>query len=515
MLPLTNVNAVDCVFKNPIIAQGQDPSAVFYDGYYYLVQSTAGQLTIAKSATLTGLGQAAPVPVYVPPMGQPYSYDLWAPELVRLNDQWYIYVAATSASGANATHRMYVLQADTADAQGSWTMRGKIYDAGSDKWAIDGTVFEYNGQIYMVWSGWPGDIGDFPQNLYIAAMSDPLTISGERHLISEPDQPWERSVAAINEGPEAFIHDGVLSIVYSGDASWTPQYKLGMITLRGADPLDRASWVKSGPVYSGYNDERGTVYGVGHNSMPVTSPDGSESWLLFHVKTVARDGWNDRAIFAQKFTWNADGTPNFGTPLPATAVQALPAGEFCGQIAAGAQIVTGEAAAQFPDGVYDLTGAFVDAGRPWVNTLANYSLAAWVRLDQTGTPAALLSQDGGINSNFALEYTGSAFAFSVFEAMGQQAASAVGTLAPEANRWYFVAGVRDVTSGELRLYVDGQPEASVTTDVSWNARGSLILGAARQRTQRVNLLSGSLKGIAIYNGALTAAEVASLFASQS
>ena len=26
-------------------------------------------------------------------------------------------------------------------------------------------------------------------------------------------------------------------------------------------------------------------------AMPVASPDGSESWLVYHSKTVARDGW--------------------------------------------------------------------------------------------------------------------------------------------------------------------------------------------------------------------------------
>ena len=512
-MPSTAVSAGGCFFANPLIARGQDPSAVYHAGFYYLVQSTAGQLTITKSASITGLAGAQPLPVYAPPPGQPYSHDLWAPELVYLRGQWYLYVAATSAAGANATHRMYVLQADTADPLGRWTMRGQITDP-TDQWAIDGTVFEYEGQIYTVWSGWPGNMGDFPQNLYIAAMSDPLTIAGARHLISAPDQPWEQSVAAINEGPEAFIHDGRLSIVYSADASWTAQYKLGLLTLVGADPLDRAAWEKRGPVMSGYADERGTVYGVGHNSMPVTSADGSESWLLYHVKTVARDGWDDRAVFAQKFTWNDDGTPNFAIPLPATTAQALPAGESCGLVVAEAQIVTGEAAAQFPEGIFDLADSFVDTGKPWVNTLASYSVAAWVRLASTGTPAALLSQEGGISSNFALEYTGETFAFSMFEAFGKESVSAVGTLAPEAGQWYFVSGVRDASSGELRLYVDGQLEASATTEFNWDARGSLIIGAARQSTKRVNLFSGSIKGISVYNGALSAAEVESLFASQ-
>src|SRR5215213_5259930 len=210
--------AVSCAFRNPIIPQGQDPSVVYKDGFYYLVQSN-GNLTIAKSPTISGLGSAQPVTVFTTPSGQPYSYDVWAPELVYLRGDWYIYVAATSAAGANPTHRMYVLKADTHDPQGSWSMIGKVYDPASDKWAIDGVAFEFNDQLYFVWSGWHGDVGDFPQNLYIASMSDPVTLNSERVLVSEPTEIWERSVAAINEGPEPFIHDGELSIVYSANAS--------------------------------------------------------------------------------------------------------------------------------------------------------------------------------------------------------------------------------------------------------------------------------------------------------
>lgn len=507
IIPFWETNAVDCVFRNPIIAQGQDPSVVFHDGYYYLAQSTAGKLTITKSATLTGLGKAEPVPVYEPPPGEPYSYDLWAPELVFLRGRWYLYVAATSAPGANPTHRMYALEADTDDPQGRWTMRGKVYDASSDKWAIDAVVFEYEGQIYMVWSGWPGDVGDFPQNLYIARMSDPLTIEGERNLISEPDQPWERSMAAINEGPEAFIHDGRLSIVYSGDASWTAAYKLGLITLTGDDPLDAASWEKRGPVFEGYNDASGAVYGVGHNSMPVTSPDGSESWLVYHAKTVARDGWDDRAIFLKKFEWNADGTPDFGRPLPPTEAAELPSGEPCGLTATDEQLLT-SSARLLADGALQLTNEFVDTGAPWVDTLSSYSVAAQVKLDAAGTPMTIVSQDGGISSNFALEYTGETFAFTLFDAFGKQPVSAVGTTTAAAGEWYRLVAVRDARSGQLALYVNGALENTAQFDNYWDARGSLIIGGARKSTKRVGLLSGSVKDIQIYSGALSVEEVA-------
>src|SRR5215212_2513663 len=98
--------AIDCTFMNPLLPLGQDPSVVYHDGFYYLVQSSGG-LHITKSETLSGLGRAESVQVWTPPQGQSYSFDLWGPELIYLDGHWYIYVAAVDAPGHNAAHRMY------------------------------------------------------------------------------------------------------------------------------------------------------------------------------------------------------------------------------------------------------------------------------------------------------------------------------------------------------------------------------------------------------------------------
>lgn len=41
------ISAVECSFLNPIIPLGQDPSVVYQDGSYYLVQSVGGSLAIS------------------------------------------------------------------------------------------------------------------------------------------------------------------------------------------------------------------------------------------------------------------------------------------------------------------------------------------------------------------------------------------------------------------------------------------------------------------------------------
>ncbi len=331
-LPLVKPAAIEsCVFYNPILYPGADPSLVLHEGYYYYVMSentgTGSGISIRKAANLTGLGSAEAVQIWRAPNNTLYSKDIWAPELHYIDGHWYIYVAGDD--GVNANHRTYALQADTDDPLGTWTFKGKVADPDSDKWAIDATVFSYEGKLYMVWSGWPGDVGDFPQNLYIAPMSDPLTISGPRQLISTPDLIWENSIAAINEGPEVLQHNGQLSIVYAANASWTPSYNLGMLVHNGGDVLDPASWVKNPEaVFAGYDDENGSVFGPGHAGF-TTSPDGTQDWIVYHANATADGGWEKRDVRTQPFTWNDDGTPNFGNPIPASLPLEVPSGQPC------------------------------------------------------------------------------------------------------------------------------------------------------------------------------------------
>src|SRR3712207_3346909 len=132
------------------------------------------------------------------------------------------------------------------------------------------TVGRVNGQMYALWSGWERNtgIGRTPQHLYMARMSNPWTISSNRVKISSPTAPWERREDPedgldLQEGPEFLWRDSTMFIVYSTRESWLPAYRLGQLRLKSAtsDPMDSASYVKSGPVFASANG----VYGVGHN----------------------------------------------------------------------------------------------------------------------------------------------------------------------------------------------------------------------------------------------------------
>jgi GH43 family beta-xylosidase len=276
------------------------------EGSYYLCQSYGRGVWVTKSASLELLGRAQAVKVWTPPRGTNYSREVWAPELHQLRGRWYVYVAADD--GDNAHHRMFVLQGEAKDPQQPFEFKGKL-NLPEDRWAIDGTVLELSNKLYFVWSGWPGN-ENVTQNLYIAPMSDPLTICGTRVCLSVPDRHWEQhGRPLVNEGPEVLRHGDKLFIIYSASGSWGDDYCLGQLTFTGTEPMDPKAWTKKpAAVFT----RTANVFGPGHCSF-VKSPDGKEDWIVYHAAKYSGAGWN-RNIRIQRFGWDANGSPDFGLP---------------------------------------------------------------------------------------------------------------------------------------------------------------------------------------------------------
>lgn len=246
----------------------RDPHMTKHNGlYYHCFTEDAKSVSISCADTIENLSNAQSKKVYIPEEHQEYSHELWAPELHIIDHKCYIYVACDD--GDNRNHRMYVLENGSSDPLNPYIMHGKITDK-TDKWAIDGTVMEYDGERYFIWSGWEGDI-NVCQNLYIAKMKNPYEIHSERVMISTPEYDWEKlgsdfktGYPYVNEGAYVFTVDNQLYMTYSAAGSWCQDYCIAVLKLVGTDPLNPSAWKKmSVPVFSG-NEK---VKGAGHCSV--------------------------------------------------------------------------------------------------------------------------------------------------------------------------------------------------------------------------------------------------------
>jgi len=306
-------------WSNPILRHRADPHVLLHtDGWYYFTATVPeyDRIELRRAKTVGGLSTAEPKVIWRKHDHGPMGAHIWAPEIHFIDGKWYVYFAA-GRSDAIWEIRMYVLENDSANPlEGDWTEKGQI-KMNWESFTLDATTFEHQGTRYLVWA--QSKAPEPGTGLYIAEMDTPWSITGEQVCISKPDLPWERIGHNVNEAPAVIHRNGRLFMSYSASAT-DANYCLGLLTAdEDADLLDAESWSKSPePVFK--SDRATGQFGPGHNCF-TTTPDGNTDILVYHDRNyefIAGDPLNnpDRATRAQVLHWNADGTPDFGVPVP-------------------------------------------------------------------------------------------------------------------------------------------------------------------------------------------------------
>lgn len=308
--------------NNPIIEQRADPWVYKHtDGYYYFTASVPeyNRIVLRREKTIQGLATAEEKVIWTKHASGEMSAHIWAPEIHYINGKWYMYFAAGQAEDIWRI-RPYVLEcSDENPLAGSWTEKGMLQKPASNtesftNFSLDATTFEHNGKRYLVWAQYAGE----SSNLYIADMMNPWTIKGDQVMISTPDYSWEKQGHWVNEGPCVLKRNGKIFISYSASAT-DANYCMGLLTASDtSDLLNSKSWTKL-PVPVFASSEATNQYGPGHNSFTVAE-DGKTDILVYHArnyKEIMGQPLNDpnRHTRAQMFSWDKDGTPNFGVPV--------------------------------------------------------------------------------------------------------------------------------------------------------------------------------------------------------
>ena len=314
-------------YTNPLLEYGAEPWAIYHEGKYYYTQGSENKIILWETNDITDLSHATQKEVWIP-NDPSNSYHLWAPEIHRIDNKWYIYFAADDGNMDN--HQIYVVENEAANPmEGAFVMKGRIQTDKGNNWAIHASTFEHGGKRYLIWCGWQKRrVYQENQCIYIAEMENPWTLASDRILISEPEYEWECQWISIdgnktaypirvNEAPQFFysLKKDKLLIYYSASGNWTPYYCVGLLTAdTDSDLLNPASWKKAPePVFKQAPENH--VSGPGSICF-IPSPDGKEWYMLYHARKSLYDMLvlDSRTPRMQKIEWDKEGIPVLGIP---------------------------------------------------------------------------------------------------------------------------------------------------------------------------------------------------------
>ncbi len=302
---------------------GGDPFIAEYDGDYYYTFTTGGGIDIFKTDSLDKINVTDRKTVFW--CGESGTVgDIWAPEIHKIGDRWYIVACAVFDSNIVEKGLMpdakqfndhsdyyrygFVLESNTEDIFGEYSFKAILAPGGLNN--IDGTYLKKDGRLYYVFSGY-NDVAN--QSLYIAEMENPYTFKtddeGEVRAveISKPIHLWETRGWKVNEGPAVLYHGDDVYIVYSASGYSSGSYCMGMLTLECDDVMSPFAWSKSLLPVVTHQPFRG-LYNLGHCSFLYT--ESGETYMVYHANTTKSFDQSPRLSYIKKVEFRC-GLPVF------------------------------------------------------------------------------------------------------------------------------------------------------------------------------------------------------------
>ncbi len=304
-------------WNNPLVEQRADPWVLYENGFYYFIATVPeyDRIAMRRAESIGGLTDAEETTIWQEHEEGEMKHHIWAPELHRMNDKWYIYFAAAHSEDEWCI-RMYVLEcAEENPLTGQWSELGQIKTSW-ESFSLDATVMHYMDKHYLIWAQNDPEIGG-NTNLYIDELTAPNKLAGKQAMICLPEYDWEVIGYRVNEGPAILIEGDKVYLAYS--ASKTDfNYCMGMLEMKvGDDPLNPDHWFKhSKPAFA--TSEVSKQFGPGHNAF-VKTPDG-EIVMIYHArqyKEIEGDPLRDPNRHARgQVVHVVDGELILGEPVP-------------------------------------------------------------------------------------------------------------------------------------------------------------------------------------------------------
>ena len=291
---------------------GGDPFIVeTQDGCYY-TYTTGGGVDIIKTKSFDKIEALEKKTVFrAGECGT--AGDIWAPEIHKIGDRWYIIASALFDKSVVSEGVMpkaeeykehgdyyrygFILESSSEDIFGEYTFKGIIAPDGLNN--IDGTYLQKDGKLYYLCSAYV-DVAH--QCLYICEMENPYTLKADKDgknnavMLCEPQYLWETRGWRVNEGPAVLYNGEDMYIVYSASGFSSGSYCMGLLTYNGGDVADKSSWCKSLTPVSYHKPMKG-IYNAGHCSFIYR--ENGEIYMAYHANVTRNFNESPRLTYVK------------------------------------------------------------------------------------------------------------------------------------------------------------------------------------------------------------------------
>ncbi len=304
----------------PIQQHHGDPVVFHWQGQVYYIYTNDFNddrgFIVRRAQTVEGLFAPDVEQSLILDESEQFVQTFWAPEFHEIGGALYLLFAVSGKRWGPQCHLMKLKPGGDILCAEDWTNPVRVCRSDGSNLTdtaitLDMTYFQAGARHYVVWSYREG-IGtkrDSGSMLYIATIDpqNPARLTSEPVLLSRPLLGWENIDGTINnEGPYAFVHEGVVYLTYSGGAANGYSYAVGLLTAEAdRDLLHTSNWRKRPTPVLHYGSISGR-FGPGHNSF---FQEGGERYIAYHAEYNTSD--SPRCAALHRVHIDSSGLPRF------------------------------------------------------------------------------------------------------------------------------------------------------------------------------------------------------------